>query len=973
MSAIPQIINSRQRRQKRENNQFIRRLSRIAFFLLISISVIAALIIITISTFFARLSTNLPSLETLPLQLESSDGELPAPTKLFDQSGQHLVAILENSNARGRRYLSLYGDIGHQIPDSLIWATIASADPSFWTNRGFTWDGIFNGNQSTITQKLITDNLLWDQSSSFERSIIERILAFQANSLYGRDQILEWYLNSANYGNLAYGADAASRVYFGKPATRISLAEAAILAAAANSPSINPIDAPIASLDAKDKILHQMHAQDLISIDQLTSALDEKVDFEPAQGFSFDLTPEFTKLAVEQTSQFFPPDLIFRGGFNLISSLDYDLQKQVNCTISTQISRLTKLESAEDSEQESDECDMSRLLPSIRQATSSPNSSIASSVIVMEPNNGQILAMDGRKSGEFSPIYQPGRQPGSILTPFVYLSSFSRGSSPASLIWDIPNALGEEFSDLQNPDGEYHGPVNMRTALANDYLIPAFQVLNQMDPDQVWLSTKQLGLDNLQIPSGEGASRMLFEGGEATLLELTQAYSVFAAEGNLAGLSQESDPSINNNSFINPQVILRVEDNSGNVLLDCTNQFSECRSTNRPLISPQLTYLVTDILSDETARWSSLGHPNPLEIGRPAAAKMGSTISTNDTWTIGYTPNIVSAVWLGSDNSSQNITISPNWTAGIWHAVMQYATRDKPVEDFVLPPGISEIEVCDPSGLLPTDECPRIISEVFLNGNEPTQSDNLFQKFLINRETGRLATIFTSPALIIEEIFMVVPPEALEWAEDANIPPIPGSYDILDIQPNQSTNTQITSPSIFDTVRGTVSIIGHASGEGFVSYRLQMGAGLNPDTWLQIGDDVHKPVLNTELGVWETEGLSGLYALQLIVTYEDETVESTTIQVTVDNQKPIVKIRYPQDNQEFRVSETETVTLLADINDDLGLAEVEFFIDEELVATLKSPPYAFPWKTTIGEHSLRVRASDHAGNVSNERVRILVE
>ncbi len=973
MSAIPQIIKSRQRREKREKNQFIKQLSRIAFIILVSVTMLAALFIITTAIFYARLSTNLPSLEILPLQLESPDGELPPPTMIFDQSGQHLIAVLENSNASGRRYLSLRDDKLHKIPDSLLWATVASTDPGFWTNRGFTWEGIFDGNQSTITQKLITDNLIWDQPPSFERSIIERILAFQANSLYGREQILEWYINSANYGNFAYGADAASRVYFGKPANRISLAEAAILAAAANSPSINPIDAPIAALEAKDKILHQMHAQDMISADQLAAALDEKIELEPAQGLSFDLTPDFTRLAVKQTSQFFPSELIFRGGLKIISSLDYELQKQVNCTISTQISRLTNPESVIAPEIGLVECEMARLLPSIQQATNDPNSAITSSVIVMDPNKGLILAMDGGKDGEFSLISEPGRPPGSILTPFIYLSSFSRGSSPASLMWDIPNNLSEGFFDIQNPDGEFHGPVNIRTAMANDYLIPAFQVLNQMDADQVWLSTKQLGLDNLQVPSGNGAYRLPFEGGAAALLDLAQAYSVLAAEGVLVGLSQESDSLLNNNSFIDPQVILKVEDKSGNLLLDCTSQLSECRSTRRPVISPQLTYLVTNILSDETARWPSLGHPNPLEIGKPAAAKIGRTISTNDTWTIGYTPNIVSAVWLGTEDSNQNIAISPNGAAGIWHAVMQYATREKPVADFIPPPGISEIKVCYPSGLLPTDECPRIISEVFLNDNEPAQSDNLFQKFLINRETGRLATIFTSPALIIEEIFMVVPPEAEEWAEEANIPPLPDSYDILDIQPNHSTNTQITSPSIFDTVKGTVSIIGRATGEGFVSYRLQMGAGLNPHTWLQIGDDVHKPVHSGELGEWETEGLNGLYALQLVVTYEDDAVESTTIQVTVDNQKPIVNIRYPQKNQEFQISETGTITILADISDDLELAEAEFFIDGELVATLISPPYAFPWKTTIGDHSIRVRASDQAGNVSDARVRILVE
>lgn len=973
MSAIPQIIKSRHRREKREGDRFIKRLSRFALFVLITLGLIFSILIITISILFANLSKSLPPLETLPLILESPDGQLPPPTRLLDQSGQHQIAILENSNASGRKYLSLQGNAQPQFPNSLISATIASTDPSFWTNRGFTWNGIQTGTQSTITQKLISDNLLWDQSPSFNRSIVERILAAQANAQYGREQILEWYLNSTYYGNLAYGADAAARIYFGKHATKLSLAEAAILAAAAESPSLNPIDAPTAALTAKDKILHQMFAQEMISADQLRAALDEQLEFEPAQDFSFDLAPDFTRLAVEQASRFIPLNRILRGGLNIISSLDYDLQKQVECTTSKQISRITNPDTRDIVEHGLEECEMARLLPALPQGSSLPDPSIASSVIVMDPTNGQILAMVGGIEPEFNPNHLPGRPPGSILTPFIYLTSFSRGSSPASLLWDVPASLVEGFTDIQNPDGQFHGPVSVRTALANDYLVPTFQVLTQMDPDQVWHTSQQLGLGSLQIPSEEGAYRLPFEGGEATLLELSQAYGVLAAQGILAGMSQDSDLSQNQNSAINPQVILKVVDNSGNEWLDCTGQITECRTIKRPVISPQLAYIVTDILSDETARWPSLGHPNPLEIGRPAAAKIGSTTTKNDSWTVGYTSNLVSAVWLGTEDSNQGIEISPNWAAGLWHAVMQYATRGKPVEEFMPPPGISEMKVCDPSGLLPTDECPRIVNEVFTNGNEPTHPDNLFQNYLINRETGRLATIFTSPALIDEKVFMVVPPYAVEWAKEANIPMIPDSYDILNINPFQSMNARITSPSMFSTIRGSVPIIGRAAGEGFDSYRLQIGAGLNPHTWLQIGEDVHKRVQNSELGVWETAGLSGLYALQLIVTNKDETVESTTVQVTIDNQEPDVVIRYPQENQVIHLSKSAAITILVDASDDLELAEVALFVDSDLVATLNSPPYAFPWKGKAGEHSLRVRASDRAGNMSDARVRILVE
>jgi membrane carboxypeptidase/penicillin-binding protein PbpC len=391
------------------------------------------------------------------------------------------------------------------------------------------------------------------------------------------------------------------------------------------------------------------------------------------------------------------------------------------------------------------------------------------------------------------------------------------------------------------------------------------------------------------------------------------------------------------------------------------------------VITPQLAYLISDILSDETARWPSLGHPNPLEIGLPVAVKIGFTASRADAWTVGYTPNLVVSVWVGYENAEQETINSPNWAAGLWHAVMQYATKDQPVEEFVPPLGISEIQVCDPSGLLPTDECPHIVDEVFASGNEPTQSDNLFQTFLINRETGRLATIFTSPGLIDEEIFMVIPPQAEDWARDADIPQVPEAYDVVDSVQISSPNARIISPDMFSTIEGSVPIIGRAAGSGFNFYRLQYGSGLNPNTWLQIGEDFHEPESNGQLGVWDTTGLSGLYALQLIVSYEDQTVESATIQVTVDNQKPQVDIQYPQDKGIFSLSQNEEITILVEATDDLELAAVEILIDGNLVTSLNSPPYAYPWKLQIGEHILRVRAIDKAGNISDARIGIMVE
>lgn len=211
---------------------------------------------------------------------------------------------------------------------------------------------------------------------------------------------------------------------------------------------------------------------------------------------------------------------------------------------------------------------------------------------------------------------------------------------------------------------------------------------------------------------------------------------------------------------------------------------------------------------------------------------------------------------------------------------MQVTTASLPPDSWAMPAGVAEMDVCDPSGLLPTNDCPTIVREIFLNGFEPTQSDNLFRVYTINRETGLLATVFTPPDLVEERVFMVVPAGARTWAAASGIPVPPEAYDA--IQPGVANpNVNITAPALFAEVSGRVSILGTAAGEGFQYYRIQVGQGLNPRAWKQIGGDMSTPVTNGPLLEWDTSGLGGLYAIQLVVVYEDQRVETAVIQVMV--------------------------------------------------------------------------------------------
>jgi hypothetical protein len=195
---------------------------------------------------------------------------------------------------------------------------------------------------------------------------------------------------------------------------------------------------------------------------------------------------------------------------------------------------------------------------------------------------------------------------------------------------------------------------------------------------------------------------------------------------------------------------------------------------------------------------------------------------------------------------------------------------------------VSTVNVCDPSGMLPTKNCPSVVSEVFLNGNEPVQADTLFKSFAVNRETGFLATVFTPPELIENRVYMVVPPEAQAWAKSANMPVAPTAYDAIQAGP-VNPDVRITVPAMFDEVKGEVEIKGTAAGKDFDHYRVLVGEGLDPEEWVQVGSDASAPVKDGPLATWDTRGLDGLYAVELQVIRSDQRVDSMVMQVTVNN------------------------------------------------------------------------------------------
>ncbi|MEW5869281.1 MAG: transglycosylase domain-containing protein [Chloroflexota bacterium] len=981
MSSFTRIIAMRQRRRARAGESPAYRLG-------LGCSGLVGLVLavggILLALGYASLGRDLPSIEGLPALLEPTGSPLLQPTRLYDRSGEHLLLTLEHPATAGRQYLHIpQPGPAASLPDdalvstSLITATLAAADPGFWQHPGFAIPGLQPTEHPTLAQRLAAEFLLENEPPSWRRGLRERLLAAQVTARFGRQQVLEWYLNSADYGHLAFGVDAAARLYLDKPAAQLSLAEAALLAAAGQSPDQNPLDNPQAALERQKLLIQEMLRLRWITPEAGIAAARQELALRPPDqatpGFILgelqpNLAPTFTSLALRQLESYQSLSRLARQGLKIITTLDYNLQTQSACAAQVQLARLSAAPTPTD-------CAAARLLPSLASPAELPPGDLKANLVVLDPQTGQVLALVSDPSSGLEALFLPEAPPGSLITPVIYLTAFTRGLSPASLLWDLPGG-GASLAD-SSPQGDFHGPLRLRMALANDYLAPAQAVMTQIGARNVWRTAQQLGLVSTQAPF-QPSETSLDSFPPLNLLKASQAFGIWANQGVLVGRAQPKTPGDPTQTAerlpaLNPLFVLRIESPGGQLRQDWSSV------QTRPILTPQLTYLLTHVLSDETARWPSLGHPNPLEIGRPAAAKIGATADGESNWTIGYTPERVTGVWLGLSGAQADLAgvqdslpleagrTLPNAAAGLWHAVMNYASRDLAYQPWEVPAGISSLEVCDPSGLLPTTDCPNIVTEVFLAGNEPVQTDNLYRSLPVNRETGRLATIFTPPDLIDGRVYLIAPPEAEIWARRAGLPVPPDTYDVIPAELPSWEDAAMRQPAPFAVVRGQVSIYGTAGGQDFSSYRLQAGQGLNPQFWLLIGQDMARPVKDGLLGTWDTSEMNGLYAIQLLVVRRDQSVHRATVLVSVDNQPPEVEISYPLNGAQLDAAQSRLI-LQVEASDDLGLQSVTLYLDDTLLTTFIQPPYALSWGLQPGEHHLRAVATDQAGNTQEAAI-----
>ncbi len=630
-------------------------------------------------------------------------GDLPRvfqTTRIFDRNG---VLIGEMFGEGRRVWVGI-----DQIAQPLLDASIAVEDSTFYTNPGVDarriagaaiqnmQEGEIVSGASTITMQLARNLFLgpdqrYDQT--MDRKVLEAGLAQELTELYAKDEILEMYLNLANYGQLAYGPEAAAQVYFGKPASELDLAEASMLAGLPQQPAnLNPYE-NWEGARARQRIVLDL----MVRHGFLTQAEADQVFATPPvlagePGLAPNLAPHFVQLVVEQLDSQFGAGFTRRAGFQVFTTLDLELQRFAQATVTAKVAELQPL------------FDLSN-----------------GALVALRPGNAEVLVMVG--SADFANDAIAGqvnvavslRQPGSAIKPVLVAAALQDDVvSPASVLWDIPVTytvgLPQDFGGIvsedlvyrpRNYDGLFHGPVTVRSALANSYNVPMVKLLDRLGVPRMLEVARGLGLRSLTRDDSWYGLSLTLGGGEVTLLDLTTAYHTLANAG----------------VYRRPVYVREIRDSRGEVIppedLPEIAQVTEVAGTavpadGEPVVDPAVAFLVTDILADNPARTPAFGATNPLVLSRPAAAKTGTTNDYRDNWTVGYTRYLVTGVWAGnSDGSPMRSASGVTGAAPIWHDFMEgVLARPDLLARLEAEDGAAAWEFDPPAGVVREDGCP---------------------------------------------------------------------------------------------------------------------------------------------------------------------------------------------------------------------------------------------------------------------------
>ena len=768
-------------------------------------------------------------------------------TQILARDGTLLYELVDPQGGR-RTVVDL-----ERMPRSLRDATIAVEDANFYDNPGVDLRGILRAvllnyqsqdvvsGGSTITQQLVRNVLLPAEQRteiSFDRKLREAILAYKVSRKYSKDQILALYLNEVYYGNNANGVEAAAQTYFGKHVWELNLAEATLIAGLPQSPT--DLD-PLTNLKGA-KARQQVTLGLMVKYGYLTEA-HARAAFAAPLNFATPTTsliaPHFVFYVRNLLEQRYGPDVMYRGGLRVVTSLDLHWQAEAQRIVRERIADLRG-----------------------RNATNA-------GVVMLSPE-GQILAMVGSVDyndqsidGEVNVALAP-RQPGSALKPVVYAAAMRRGWTPATVLWDQPAEFtlsnGSVYAPL-NYDNSWHGPQRLRMALANSLNIPAVKTMEFVGVDNFVEQAHAMGITTLNDTSQYGLALVL-GAGEVRLLDLANVYNTIRN----GGLERD------------PRAILKVTNSHGEVLERAVD------APGRQALGEhgeQIAYLLTDILSDNRAREYMFGAGNVMELpdGRPAAVKTGTSNDWRDSWAVGYTPDVTVGVWVGnSDGAPMQEVAGVNGAGTIWRQIMEQYHDGRPIQAFKPPAGIQTTTICADTGALAGDACPNRMDEHFIAGTEPKSADVFFKTVKVSGDGNCLAAPYTPTDQARDRVFTVYPAEFHDWAVSAGIPQPPTAYCPPPQSRPDASVARIALPSAGAAITSTTVLVrGTARGE----YALEWGGGADPSSWQPIAQGMFG-VADGILGVWPVADLPpGQYTLRLRVKTTDGLSSEARATVTI--------------------------------------------------------------------------------------------
>ncbi len=822
---------------------------------------------------YFQIASNLPSVEDLKARTAQFE-----TTRIYDRTGGLLYEILD-PNAGRRTYIPIA-----RISPHMLAATIAAEDKNFFSHPGFDPWGILRAftqnissgetvsGASTITQQLARMVLMTPEERSeisYIRKVREALLAVEITRRYSKEEILELFLNENSYGNLAYGVEAAAETYFKTTADRLTLDQASFLAGIPQAPSVYDVYTNReGTMERLRQVLVMMiedsqeqncifvgsgMAKVCISPDEAVAAwtaMQGEVFYPPDVNMRY---PHWVNYIRQLLEAKYDPQTIYRSGFQVYTTLDPGLQDLAEGVLQRQV-----------------------------QALSDKNVT-GGALVAIRPSTGEILAMVGSPDFQAQPAGQVNmavrpRQPGSAIKPLTYLAAFEKGWTPATLIWDVPTEFPPsndpfDTNPLYKPvnyDEKFHGPVTVRSALANSYNIPAVKTLqavgiyddpNTPQPDGLIAMAKRLGITTLVRPD-YGLSLTL-GGGEVTPLELTAAYAVFAGGG----------------VRIPPVAIQKIETYDGKMVYEYSPPPGE------QIMRAEHDYLISSILSDNEARTPMFGANSVLNLPFPAAVKTGTTNDFRDNWAIGYTPDLTAGVWIGNpDNAPMVGTTGVSGAAPIWSEFMIQAVQQLTGNNrapFVQPSGIMQRLICSISGTEPSKYCLVTRTESFASDQPPLPAEqDLWRDAWIDTFTGLRASAACADHMQQEVVVAVsdpaarlwleIYPEGKQWASLHSFPdPIRYYPEGECAAESPHPILSISQPRENDTVSDqTLEILGQAGATAeFDHYILEYAEEKDPDEWTSIRSSSTPVSMTGELAEWDVSGIDDGWVIIRLTVY----------------------------------------------------------------------------------------------------------